>query len=89
MKELHMTISGRVQGVFFRDFVRTHATKLGLTGFVRNKNDGTVEIVTQGERKSLDELQEFCAKGPSSAHVTHLEKEWKESTNQYEKFTIE
>ncbi|HIJ11456.1 TPA: acylphosphatase [Candidatus Woesearchaeota archaeon] len=87
-KRLGMIITGHVQGVFFRDFVKTHATELGVTGYVRNMQDGRVEVVVEGEEEHLITLLELCVKGPSSAHVTKIEKEWEECTGEFNTFTI-
>ena len=69
---------GRVQGVFFRDFARTHARRLGLAGWVRNLSDGrTVEIVAEGPQTSLEELLVHVRRGPPTAYVEHVEVQWK------------
>jgi acylphosphatase len=66
-------ISGRVQGVFFRDTARRHADVAGVAGWVRNTPDGTVEAVFEGERAAVEELVEFCRRGPSRAEVSSVE----------------
>ena len=60
-------VHGRVQGVFFRDFVSRQARKLDLTGYVCNLYDGTVEVVAEGERKKLEELISYLNMGPPAA----------------------
>jgi acylphosphatase len=62
-------ISGRVQGVFFRASARGEANRLGLHGFVRNEEDGSVYAEAEGERESLDEFLQWCRKGPPHARV--------------------
>jgi acylphosphatase len=62
-------ISGRVQGVFFRASARGEANRLGLQGFVRNEEDGSVYAEAEGERERLDEFLEWCRQGPPHAHV--------------------
>ncbi len=74
MKRLHLIIHGRVQGVFFRRFVKEQGTVLGVTGFVRNKNDGTVEVVAEGNDEALNQMIEKCRHGPAAARVDKIEK---------------
>ena len=66
-------VSGRVQGVFFRDSVRRRAEALGVAGWARNTEDGTVEAVFEGDRQAVDELVEFCRRGPGRAEVAAVE----------------
>ena len=66
-------VSGRVQGVFFRDSVRRRAEAVGVAGWARNTEDGTVEAVFEGDRQAVDELVEFCRRGPSRAEVATVE----------------
>ena len=62
-------MSGRVQGVFFRDTTRRRAEAAGVAGWVRNTREGAVEAVFEGEPAAVDELVEFCRRGPSRAEV--------------------
>ena len=64
MKTLRLAIHGRVQGVFFRDSMRREAL-LGITGWVRNRNDGTVEAAVQGESAAMDAIVGWAHHGPS------------------------
>lgn len=66
-------VSGRVQGVFFRDTCQQVAQRLGVRGWVRNRHDGTVEVAAEGHREQVDQLVEWCRTGPSRAHVTGIE----------------
>ena len=66
-------VSGRVQGVFFRDSTRRRADAAGVSGWVRNKPDGTVEAVFEGEPGAVEELVEFCRRGPGRAEVASIE----------------
>ena len=66
-------VSGRVQGVFFRDTCRQTAQRLGLRGWVRNRADGTVEAVFEGDPADVDDAVRWCRQGPPQAHVTHVE----------------
>ena len=73
MVRTHVVVSGRVQGVFFRDSVRRLAEQHGLGGWVRNTWDGTVEAVFEGEPDAVDRLVEFCREGPPGAHVENVD----------------
>lgn len=66
-------VSGRVQGVFFRDGARREAERLGLAGWVRNRDDGTVEAVFEGEPQAVEAALRFVREGPRHAHVEHVE----------------
>lgn len=71
MKAALITIHGRVQGVGYRDWLVKHAIQRDITGWVRNRNEGTVEALISGPK--FDELLELCAKGPPMAAVTHID----------------
>ena len=62
-------IRGHVQGVFFRDSVRRLAERAGVTGWVANRPDGTVEAVFEGEPDEVERLIDFCRRGPRGARV--------------------
>jgi acylphosphatase len=66
-------VSGRVQGVFFRDTVRNAAEREGLAGWVRNKPDGTLEAVLEGEAGSVERVVALCREGPPAAAVSRAE----------------
>jgi acylphosphatase len=70
---VRVVVHGRVQGVFFRDTVRQAARERGVAGSVRNRPDGTVEAVFEGERGALQALVELCRRGPSGARVERVE----------------
>ena len=70
---LHLVIHGRVQGVFFRDSMRREAQMLGIAGWVRNRSDGTVEAMLQGEAPAVDALLAWAQRGPELAQVTRVE----------------
>ena len=67
-------ISGRVQGVFFRESTRRQAEPLGLTGRAVNRPDGTVEVVACGPDEALDELERWLHRGPRAARVDAVER---------------
>lgn len=85
---LHAIIDGSVQGVGFRMFVLDHAGALGLTGWVRNKYDGRVEVVAEGEMPELENLLEKLRLGPRSAFVTEVVKEWQPATGEFPSFAV-
>jgi acylphosphatase len=64
-----VTVSGRVQGVFFRETVRRRAESARLAGWVRNNSDGSVEVVFEGEQKPVERLVDWCREGPRGARV--------------------
>ncbi|HVU52675.1 MAG TPA: acylphosphatase [Polyangia bacterium] len=76
MKRLPATVRGRVQGVGFRASAAAEARRLGLTGWVRNKLDGSVEVMAEGPDGDTDALLAWLRKGPSLAHVTSVDPEW-------------
>lgn len=76
---VHVFISGFVQGIGFRYFIKRNAKSLGLNGFVRNTVDGRVEAVFEGEKKNLDKIIEICRKGPFLAEVENIEVKWESS----------
>ena len=72
MPARRLVISGRVQGVFYRAWTETNARALGLTGWVRNRADGSVEILAQGSEEAIDALVRRCWEGPSRAQVDKI-----------------
>lgn len=81
-------ISGKVQGVFFRRSAKVEADKLGLTGWVRNNNDGTVEVQAGGDKENLERFVQWCKKGPPFAKVENVEVAWSEDRYEGEGFEI-
>lgn len=73
MTALHLFISGRVQGVGYRDWLAATATAHGLRGWVRNRADGRVEAVLAGEAQAVDTVHAACHAGPRAARVTAIE----------------
>lgn len=73
---VQVLIEGRVQGVFFRAATRDEAQARGLTGWVRNRADGRVEAVFEGDRPVLDNMLVWCRKGPTHAYVDHVDIDW-------------
>ena len=88
MKRMHVIVSGRVQGVFFRAFTQETAQALKLTGWVRNLYDGSVEAVFEGEDTNIDAMLEWCKKGPSHAVVKHVDASEEPYTGEFRDFRI-
>jgi len=84
----HLIVKGRVQGVFFRVEAKRKADELGLTGWVRNNPDGTVEAVAEGEDDMLKRFIEWCHEGPGRASVSGVEVKWEPYTGKYSVFAI-
>ena len=85
---LDITISGFVQGVGYRHFVRKTAQGLGLTGWVRNTPDGRVEAVLQGTKEKIQEMITHCRKGPFLAEIEDVEIVWEKVKQDYPDFQI-
>ncbi|HLC86106.1 MAG TPA: acylphosphatase [Candidatus Nanoarchaeia archaeon] len=88
MKRIHFIVSCRVQGVFFRAFVKDKAQDLGLTGFVRNTEDKKIEVVAEGHELKLKKLIEECKKGPSSAIIEEVKVNVEPYTGEFKNFRI-
>lgn len=86
MKQVHLLISGFVQGVGYREFVRSNAKKLGLTGWTRNLSDRRVEVLAQGVEEDLKKLIVLCEKGPFLAEVKSIAIDWQEPVDQLNSF---
>ena len=74
MRYTQLIVRGRVQGVFFREFVWRKARELGLRGWVRNRPDGTLEIVVAGQEEKIEALAAACRRGPLLAKVEAVER---------------
>lgn len=83
-----LIISGRVQGVYFRAETYERAAALGLTGWVRNKPDRTVEVVVEGSRGGVEKLVAWCRQGPPVAEVSDVNVVWENYTGEFKKFKI-
>ena len=73
MVRRRVIVHGHVQGVFFRDACQREAARRDVDGWVRNRDDGTVEAVFEGEQALVDELVSWCGRGPNDAEVTRVE----------------
>ena len=95
MKQAHVFISGSVQGVGCRQFVKMNAQKFGVTGWVRNTEDGGVEAVFQSsggsdqeEKKKIEEMMVLCRKGPFLAEVKQFGFEWEDGQESLTDFVV-
>ncbi len=87
-KRIHVFISGRVQGVFFRAYTRDKAQALELTGWVKNCCDGSVEAVFEGEKEKLAQMLAWCYQGSPYSKVDNVQVNWQEYTGEFELFSI-
>jgi acylphosphatase len=85
---LHAIVEGHVQGVGFRAFVLEQALESGLTGWVRNRWDGTVEVVAEGPKIELEKLLAALKRGPSSYTTSDVRPEWLDVTQEFTRFQV-
>ncbi len=88
MIRLKSIVTGKVQGVRFRDYVQVSATELGLVGYVRNLSDGTVEVVAEGEPDTLKEFVEHLNEGSLLSKVETVSVDWGTATATYREFSV-
>jgi acylphosphatase len=88
VERLHAVIHGYVQGVGFRYFLLRKGRQLRLRGWVRNNDDGTVELVAEGPRADLDELRRAADEGPHTARVERVEVRWSAAAGGLEAFEL-
>jgi acylphosphatase len=85
---VHLKISGRVQGVYFRAATVEQARRLGVTGWVMNCRDSSVEVVAEGAREQLEKLISWCRSGPPGAQVKEIRVEWEDAREEFQGFFI-
>lgn len=85
---LHASVEGRVQGVGFRNFVQITASDSGVTGWVRNRWDGTVEVAAEGDRDRLEKLLAALRRGPRSAYVSNVSVQWEDASGEFKDFRV-
>jgi acylphosphatase len=85
---VHVLIQGRVQGVFFRASTRDEARARGLTGWVRNRPDGRVEAVFEGDKRLVDNMLTWCHQGPPYSYVDRVEVEWQAALGDLTDFRV-
>jgi acylphosphatase len=84
----HAIISGRVQGVFFRMETKRAADGFGVLGWVKNRRDGTVEALFEGDQDRVDAVLEWCKEGPAHAQVSDLTVVWEAYAGEFTAFDI-
>ena len=87
-KRIHIFVTGRVQGVFFRQSTRVIAIKNNVNGWVRNLDDGRVEIIAEGEKQNIDNLVTWCKTGPANSRVDEFELLNENFTGKFENFEV-
>ena len=88
LKRIHIFVTGRVQGVFFRQSTRVMAIKNNVNGWVRNLGDGQVEIVAEGQESNIDALADWCKTGPANSRVDEFELSEENSTDEFANFEV-
>ncbi len=89
MIRIHLKITGKVQGVFFRAHTIEKAESLGdITGWVANNADGTVDVVAEGPENKINDLTDWCRSGPSTCEVKKIEVEKLTFTGEFSEFSI-
>ena len=84
----HVIISGRVQGVFFRVETQRAAERCGVFGWVRNRPDGTVEAVFEGEQQAVNAVLAWCKQGTDLSEVENVEVKWQDYSGEFKGFNI-
>ena len=86
--QVHIVVSGFVQGVFFRVNTKNKAQELGLKGRVKNLSNGNVDIVAEGQKEVLEKLIVWCHQGPPRSRVDDVLTEWCAPTSEFSSFSI-
>jgi acylphosphatase len=87
-RRVKIIVKGLVQGVYFRATTRQQARQLNVTGWVKNRWDGSVEILAEGNKEKLDRLIAWCHKGPSGASIEGVKVEWQSFLDEFQDFII-
>ena len=87
-KRVNIIVRGRVSGVFFRAATQREARRLGVTGWVKNRGDGSVELVAEGEEESIKEIISWSHHGPSAARGDNVDVRWRGYTGEFFEFAI-
>jgi len=88
LKQVHLYIKGDVIGIGFRAWTKIQAKIIGVTGWVRNKEDGFVEAQIQGEEEKVKQIIDLVKKGPPVSHVSEVEVFWQEPKEIFDQFEI-
>lgn len=87
-KCIQLVVKGRVQGVYFRASAQREARQLGLTGWVKNRPDGSVEMIVEGEEDQVKDFLSWAQHGPTTARVDKVDTKWRSYTGQFADFRI-
>jgi acylphosphatase len=88
LKQVQVRVRGRVQGVFFRAAAQREAKRLGLSGWVRNRTDNSLEILAEGEEGGIKDLITWAQNGPSAARVDNVDVRWRSFVGDFYDFRI-
>ncbi|PIU68864.1 acylphosphatase [candidate division WWE3 bacterium CG06_land_8_20_14_3_00_42_16] len=88
VSKAHIIATGRVQGVSFRSYAVLAAREVGITGWVKNRGDGSVEIMAEGKKKDLEDFITWCHKGPPFAGVGKVEVSFTDGEQEYYSFEV-
>lgn len=88
MTQANILVSGFVQGVGFRHYVRSKAKELGLSGWVKNVPDGSVNAIFQGPKEKIEEIIKDCKKGPFLSEVERVDVKWEKTEEKFDDFVI-
>ena len=88
-KRVHLIISGKVQGVWYRSYTKDKAQKIGLTGWVRNLENGDVEAIFEGDEKGVEQMIIFCYSGSPLSKVDDIQTMYEEYIDEFQEFLIE
>jgi acylphosphatase len=88
LKRIHAVVHGRVQGVGFRAYTANSADRLGVTGWVRNRYNGTVETTAEGSQAELNVFLKDIQRGPGPSNVTKVDTNWQTATGEFSRFRI-
>ena len=87
-RRMHVFVKGTVQGVYYRYNALKKAEEYHLTGWVRNRADGSVEMVCEGTEEDINNMVRWCKQGPEGAYVREVETDWKQYTGEFNVFEI-
>ena len=88
MVRARVIVEGTVQGVLFRHHTQEMAIHFGVKGWVKNRRDGSVEAVFEGDQERVDQIIQWCHRGPSEARVTKVHSTWENYTGEFEDFFV-
>ena len=88
MKRVKISISGEVQGIYFRAFIKDRANELGLTGYAKNTPDKKIEVIVEGHELKINKLIEQCREGPSGAKAINISTTTQQHTGEFKQFRV-